>query len=278
MKVMTKLFCAMISGCAAYAQIPVGCGDVLTVSSQEYILTGDMNCSVDPAIHITGNSVRFNLRGFKITGYGGTGVLVGFRGQGNLPLSGVSILNGGLSGFAFGIEMHASTSYVRNMTVSGALGVRASFGSDNVFTRLTLNNAGLYLQAVDRSIVVDSTLNGGDLNISSGDANAILSTNILGGTANDVGTHTIVQDCKVHGGGLTLQGKAGTIRNNTLTSNRTFGLDAGSFASGYTIEDNTFGDNGVFDVFEAVDRSHPAACANTWMFNRFKISNKSCIR
>jgi hypothetical protein len=66
------------AGPAAAADIPVNCGDTLSVPGGQYVLTGNLACPASPAVHITGNNVHFDLKGFTLSKTGsatGTGII-----------------------------------------------------------------------------------------------------------------------------------------------------------------------------------------------------------
>ncbi len=194
----------------------VSCGDVLTSHT---VLDSDLNCAGNGLI-MGADGISLDLNGHTITSAGG---LVGVQAWGR---SGVTIRNGTVTGFLFGVWLDGTrNSSIRGVAANGnkQTGILVTNDSDgNQVTGCTANGngaAGIIVHAgSDRNSVKGCTASGNGI----GTAGLGIEVS-LGSTGNDVKENQVVANKR---NGLVLLNGANRneVKNNTVAGNGRIGL------------------------------------------------------
>jgi hypothetical protein len=245
-----------------------------------------LTCSVDPAIKISSDNVRFDLRGFTITGFGGTGILLSDANPNTHRLTGVRVRNGKLTGFGVAIDMYTDGAYIRQIDIfdqkqptGHAIGIRARFGSGNVFTEDTLSNADYDLQFDVGGTILGNVVRGGSISLSMAGGYRIFFTSIYnGGIGIAASAGVIVEDCFLQNGsiGATALGSTGHIIRDNVLRGKDASIEMGQRAMYGLVEDNVVSGS-MIEFINPFDPSSANTCFNTWLDNQFQTANKPCI-
>lgn len=258
------------------------CGQPLDAAG-EYVLMNDLNCTSATGdvigVQITASNVTFHLAGHTISSpvcdlnRNITGIFV-VGGITNVKIDG-----GNVSGFNDGIQLSASNSSVKGMTVTGAcasgIGVQ---GANNRIEKNTAtgNGDGVLLLSTTAAIVRANNLSDNTRAgvVVSGDntMDNLIEDNIINGNDNYGvavfnGSNTIIRDnaANHNQNGIFIDSANSRVRDNIVSGSANVGINVTTNGSPSVVRFNTVFGSGVTDM---VDNS--AGCGgNIWRNNSF---------
>ena len=205
------------------AEANPACGEVLTTDTT---LTGDMTCA-GTALRIGADGITVNLNGYMITG---DGVTVGAAGVRNAGYNGVTIENGTITNFFFGIYLNgASGNTIQLITADG-----------NTFSGIYVENGSNSNQIVDSVVINNGTPahRGNGITINGSDGNLV---------ARSLAVNNYTQGIFVGGGANSPASSNTRIVHNTSHDNVSNGIGIIG-GSGHLVQNNRSVDNGGHGV------------------------------
>jgi hypothetical protein len=177
------------------------CGDIITPGS--YKLANNVTASAGTTclrLHV--NNVTIDLDGFIIEG-GGTGVGI----YGTIPISGLTVRNGTIKNFEFGLSVFGNTMLIERMALIGNSQVGFSSVENIAFRDNIVTNNGIGV-SVGRGAVVTGNI----VNFNTGDGIRAAYGDVAGGTFVN---NTVISN---GGAGLTVVCPS-VVSGNTLNAN-----------------------------------------------------------
>jgi len=244
----------------AAAQIPVHCGDSLSIPGGQYVLTGNLTCSAVPSVHVTADNVTFDLQGFTLSKSGPAvgAAIITASGPSCLFQSGVTITNGTISGFGAAVSLCAPGS--------------TAMSSHSSFHHLTLtgNSTGIIM------------INAGDNEIHH---NIIDANTVMVGITPGVGIAMLnshgnnVHQNEINGNGadgvsLQFNSSDNVVMHNVTNNNTGAGIAVTVGAGDNVMKMNDATGNGSFDLKDL----NPACGTNLWRSDTFGTASQPCIK
>jgi parallel beta-helix repeat protein len=252
---------SMLSALSAAAQIPVNCGDTLSVAGGQYVLTGNLVCPASPAVHITANNVSLNLQGFTLSKSGpaiGAGVITA-SGPACVVTTGVAIYNGTISGFGTAVSLCVPTP-------PGPVSTHAQI-HDLV---LTGNSTGVALLNANDNDVHHNTIHA---NTGIGGFTPGIGVALVNAHGNQLKQNEVTGN-SADGVSLQLGSDDNTIMNNQVNGNAGSGIALSLGSLDNVVKHNTATGNSIFDLSDA----NSACGSNTWQTNTFGTKSQACIK
>jgi hypothetical protein len=216
------------------AEPALACGQLVTT---DVTLTADLlGCPGDGLI-VGASDVTVDLNGHSITGSdAGAGVLIG-------SAKNVSVINGSIRGFEFGIRLFAGPTRIEGLTISSNdTGVSVDAGEATIVDNTIAENANYGIGVAlmfggrgDVSIVHNRVVRNGGTGIVSGeDSVRLVQDNVVSNNGGD---------------GIRLFNTVAVVAGNSLFANANWGLNVAEFVPEYVpryfIADNVADRNGV---------------------------------
>ncbi len=234
------------------------CGTTITKPGS-YILTADLNCTIDNAITIVSRNVLFQLNSHTISGPGpdtnSNGIQIVFS-------DGITVLGPGtVRGFAIGINVsHAKATVV---------GVTAT-GNGAGFSAVLSNSLELYANKADNNVFIGINASDSRTILLGNECSGNGATGIFSSTSNDVmfGNHCYNNETGIH-----VLGEQGTwgIFDNITDNNTFYGIFNDSAAQKFHLINNEATGNGLADM-------NDNSCLAQWKANAFNTQTGSgCI-
>jgi parallel beta-helix repeat protein len=280
------VFTSAIASCGSSEgpQKTVACGDTLSDPSVEYILAANLVCKISPAVTITADNVRFNLKGHSLSGTGGIGISIpGTPPQSpSTPNLNIHVHNGKLQGFGTGMDVFTGSAAIDQMTIvagnaANSVSINLHGGGQNVLSNNELDGGGIVVFSSGGNTMTENVLKNASIELQLGGGNNLLIGNTLTGGSSGIAIEgntrgNIIQSNVIwKGSGIVAGGPGATqnfIRDNTVINNVGFGIAMNQRGLGNTITENIALGNGLADLFQY--ELDPPICGNTWFGNTFK--------
>jgi nitrous oxidase accessory protein NosD len=283
---------------------------VLDLDYGQYRLNGDLECPSNAsraAVTITGERVRFNLKGYTITRDDGSGVFLqeGILVRGaNAHINNGSIVDINCPAFfnnpdcaairlgeapgarINGMSLHNNTVGIISFSFGGIVGNAdgARIHGNDITGNLRI---GIVLSGFGGATAEGAVISDNDLSETSGwmgvqGLGYVGSTDgvsVIGNIANNNAAAGIA----LFGDEAEGSAQRNTIRDNTTLDNGLFGISLGAFAEAFRphdnlIQSNTSFGNGIADLREGIPGGAPFDdCLNTWKDNDFDVATPDCI-
>jgi len=270
----------------AQSQQVTACGTVINAPG-DYQLANDLASCSGNGVTISASNVNFDLAGFTITGIStvaSCNTVVSQIGINVTAASQVQIGGGTVAGFVDGIDLGASNSTVRGLTLANNcfFGLVVSNAADVLIEANTVTGTGtdgVLLLNADAAIMQSNRIanNGrfGVLIVSGSDQNTIrdnaFSANgaAAGGAGIGVvgGTNTQIFRNVVSGNlqGIALFTNGNAVEGNIASENQTVGISVSGVAANNRLEGNTATANSTNDLMDV----NPICGTNIWQNNFF---------
>lgn len=259
-----------------------GCGQPLNIPGEQYVLTGDLECSGPGyGLVITADNVTLHLAGHTISSDTCTDAyeVIGIYALGGL--TGVTIEGGRVSGFNDGVSLSSSYSVVRNMTVTGSCYNGIIVQADhNVVEKNVVSGTGngVALTPATNANVRANDLSGNAIGVLISDNNAsdnIVEDNIINSSSQTGvlianGTDNTVRNNALAGNqcGVMVGWGGNLVENNYVSGSVSAGIAVTMNGDASTVRDNTVLGSGVADLAH----EHPTGGTTTWLSNTYLTS------
>jgi parallel beta-helix repeat protein len=253
-------FGSILAAPAIAGDIPVNCGDTLSVPGGHYVLTGNLACPASPAVHVTANNVTFDLKGFTLSKTGsaiGAGIITA-AGNTCVATSGVHIHNGTITNFGAAIQICVPTppgpvathTHINEMILTGnGSGIQIFNGNDN----------DIHNNKITNNLIDVGVFHGVGILLSESDGNQI--------------KQNVVNFNEADGIRL-LNSDHNHISGNTTNTNRESGIHIETGSAKNLVARNAAHNNASFDLAD----DNRNCGTNDWDSNSFGTRSQSCIQ